>query len=76
MTQFFFGLCKKRLRENLYEWYLKNFPDGEKDVSSENLCIIGFNGNNKNKERKIIWVDKILKVLTFERAYQICSSDK
>jgi len=72
----FFGPCKKRLRENFYEWYLKNSPNGEKDVPSEDLYVIGLNGSNSRKERKIIWVGKILKILTFEKAYHICSSDK
>ena len=72
----FFGPCEKRLRENFYEWYLKSSPNGEKDVSSEDLYVIGLNGSNLRKERKIIWVGKILKILTFEKAYHICSSDK
>ena len=72
----FFGPCKKRLRENFYGWYLKSSPNGEKDVSSEDLYVIGLNGSNSRKERKIIWVGKILKILTFEKAYHICSSDK
>jgi len=72
----FFGPCKKRLRRNLYEWYLKNSPNGEKDVSSEDLYVIGLNGSNSRKERKITWVGKILKILTFEKAYHSCLSDK
>ncbi len=73
----FFGPCKRGLRKELYEQYLKNTPNGEVDVSSENLYLIGVNGiNETERRRKIIWAGKILKILTFERAYHICSSDK
>ncbi len=69
----FFGPCKKRFRRELYRMYLKN--SDEADVSSENLYIIGVNGNNPEKIRKIVWVGKIQKLFTFERAYHILSSD-
>ncbi|RLC74785.1 MAG: hypothetical protein DRI61_16035, partial [Chloroflexi bacterium] len=41
--------------------------NGEADVSSENLYVIGVNGSNAEKKRKIIWAGKVLKILTFER---------
>lgn len=72
----FFGPCKKRLRENFYEKYLKDSPNGEKDVSSEDLYVIGVNGSNQEKDRKIIWAGKVQKVLTFEKAYHSSSSDE
>ena len=45
-------------------------------MSSEDLYVIGLNGSNSRKERKIIWAGRILKILTFEKAYHIFSSDK
>lgn len=72
----FFGPCKKRLRENFYKWYLKKSSNGEADVSSENLYVIGVNGSNAEKKRKIIWAGRVLKILTFERAYHCFSLDR
>lgn len=72
----FFGPCKKHLRENLYKHYLKDNNEREADISSENIYIIGLNGSNSQKVRKIIWVGKIQKVLTFEKAYIKLSSNQ
>lgn len=72
----FFGPCKKRLRENFYKWYLRNSLNGEADVSSENLYVVGVNGSNAEKKRKIVWTGRVLKILTFERAYHCISLDK
>lgn len=65
----FFGSCKKPLRKHLYEKYVKEYPKDIRNVSSENLYIIGFNASNPNKTRKIVWVGKITKLFTYERAY-------
>ena len=69
----FFGPCKKPLREHLYERYLKNSDDGEAEIS-DGIYVVGVNAYNPQKIRNIVWVGKIVKVLTFERAYNVLSS--
>ena len=71
----FFGPCKKRLRENFYKQYLKKSLDDEIDITSENIYIIGLNGSNRKRKRKIVWIGKVLKILTFEKAYNTFSKD-
>jgi hypothetical protein len=71
----FFGPCKKRLREHFYKQYLKNSLDDEIDITSENIYIIGLNGSNRKRKRKIVWIGKVLKILTFEKAYNTFSKD-
>ncbi len=57
----FFGPCKKRLRQSLC--YLVN------SKLTQDLFLIGLNASNGKKERKIIWVGKIKKALTFSQAW-------
>jgi len=71
----FFGPCKKSLREKLYKEYLKNSNNGEANVLDD-IYVLGVNASNSKKIRKIIWVGRIVKVLTFERAYNVLSSKK
>jgi len=71
----FFGPCKKLMREKLYEQYLKDSKNGKADVLDD-IYVLGVNASNPKKIRKIIWVGRVLKVLTFERAYNILSSKK
>jgi len=72
----FFGPCKKHLRENFYRLYLSTLHDGEVDVSSEDLYVVGVNGSNVEKIRKIVWAGKVQRTLTFEKAYNTLSSDE
>ena len=72
----FFGPCMKSLRRGLYEGYLQNLDGGECDVSNEELYIVGFNGLNAKRIRKIVWVGKITKIMTFERAYNLMTSEE
>lgn len=71
----FFGPCKKRLRENFYESYLKNLHMGEVNAPEE-IYVVGVNASNPKKIRKIVWIGRVQKVLTFERAYNILSQKK
>jgi hypothetical protein len=68
----FFGCCKKRLRERLFELYLKAVPSGEIDLNDD-IYIIGLNASNALNIRKIVWVGKIKKLYTFEQAFHIFS---
>ncbi|MGV9206303.1 MAG: hypothetical protein ACOC44_20035 [Promethearchaeia archaeon] len=71
----FFGPCKKRLRKNFYKKYLKHSEEGEVNVK-EDLYLLGLNAYNPKKVRKIVWVGKIWKILTYEKANKIFSSNK
>ena len=55
----FFGPCKKHLREIFYKDYLKNALTGEVELQ-EDIYLIGMNGANNEKIRKIVWVPRIV----------------
>ena len=71
----FFGPCKKRLRDQFYENYLSTSDSGELSPP-EDIYLIGINASNAKKPRKIVWVGKVKKFLTFEKAYNIFSKTK
>jgi hypothetical protein len=60
----FFGPCKKRLREDLYNSYIKTSKSG-RIKPKQNIYIIGLNGSNSKKKRKIIWIGKIREIFFF-----------
>lgn len=62
----FFGPCKKRLRERLRNQYLKTSVDLRPE---EDIFIVGLNGSNSQKIRKIVWAGRINRLMTFETAY-------
>ena len=68
-NEIFFGPCKKRLRAYLRKEYLQEKE--EVNVYDMNLYIMGFNGGNCRKERKVVWLGKIVKLCTFKKAFQI-----
>lgn len=69
----YFGPCMIKLREKYFKECLKNSESGMEDLS-ELIYFIGLSGSKvpnakKNKVRKIVWVGKLLKALTFEGMY-------
>lgn len=64
--ELFFGPCKRLLRKNLKDKYLKTSSDL---FLEEDVFVIGFNGSNREKKRKIVWAGRITKLMTFETAY-------
>jgi hypothetical protein len=62
----FFGPCKKRIRELLRRRFL-----GE-SIShapvTEDLFIVGVNGSNQTRSRKIVWAGKLSEIMTFAEA--------
>jgi hypothetical protein len=62
----FFGPCKKRLREWLSHRYLNGVDDA---IPEDDIFVVGVNGNNKQRIRKILWAGWIARVMTFEAAY-------
>ena len=70
----FFGPCKKRLRDEVKRRYL---PDGAYNGHIEDdVYFIGLNASNEKKVRKIVWVGKLVEVMTFEYAYNSLSDQK
>ncbi len=68
-SNIFFGPCKKRLREELYKTYIKPNKLG-RIKPKQKIYIIGLNGSNSKKIRKIIWMGKIEELFTFEEIYK------
>ena len=62
----FFGPCKRDLRKKLKTRFLTD--KDTKNVSGFEIYLVGFNASNREKERRIVWIGKIIKVMTFERA--------
>lgn len=62
----FFGPCKKRLRERLRNQYLKTSAVLQPE---EDIFVIGLNGGNSQRVRKIVWAGRINRLMTFETAY-------
>lgn len=67
----FFGPCKKRLRERLRNEYLKQADELE---PQEDVFIVGVNGSNSQKVRKIVWVGHIRRLMTYETAFHTLST--
>jgi len=67
-TTIFFGPCKKLLREWLYSNYLTK-SDDYSFADHEDIFVVGANGSNPQRKRKIVWAGRITRVMTFEIAY-------
>jgi hypothetical protein len=66
-SEIFFGPCKKRLREYLKNEYLED--KNHLTLKKDNVIIIGVNGSNKYKKRKIVFVGRVNELMTFEQAF-------
>src|SRR5438874_630894 len=64
----FFGPCKTRIRECLRRRYLS--ADCSHYAVHEDIFIVGVNGSNDQKCRKIIWAGKLSEVMTFAEAWK------
>ncbi|MCX5828283.1 MAG: hypothetical protein NTV58_09835 [Deltaproteobacteria bacterium] len=64
----FFGPCKKRIRELLRKNYL--LPDKSHSNVDEDIFIVGVNGSNRMKIRKVVWAGRLSEVMTFAEAYK------
>jgi hypothetical protein len=67
-TVIFFGPCKKRLREALRAAYLA--PGIDSTEPGDDLYVVGVNGGNGERIRKVVWAGRIRRVMTFACAYQ------
>jgi len=66
-SEIFFGPCKRRLRASLRADYLRG--QAHRDMSSDDVFVVGLNGANAERLRKIIWVGKITSLMTFAHAW-------
>jgi hypothetical protein len=64
----FFGPCKKRIREALRARYLRADRD-QADVT-DSVYLVGVNGGNAARTRKIVWAGRLRRVFTFARAHE------
>lgn len=64
--EIFFGPCKKLLRRKLRDQYLETSDDVNPD---ESIFVVGVNGSNRERCRKIIWAGYITRLMTFEVAH-------
>lgn len=64
----FFGPCKCRIRERLRREYLNPHCSYNEVKTGDDLFIVGINGSNKDRKRRIIWVGKLFAVMTFAEA--------
>jgi len=63
--EIFFGPCKKRLRQDLRREFL---ADNKACKPTEDIYLIGFNGANAQRCRKIVWAGKVERLMTFAEA--------
>jgi hypothetical protein len=64
----FFGPCKKRMRERLRSQFLG--IDNSHATVIDQLFIVGVNGGNSQRVRKVVWWGRISEVMTF------CDADR
>ena len=70
----FFGPCKKSLREWMRNHYLSEST--ESTESADDVYVVGFNGSNSSRIRKILWIGKLTRVLTFSAAWHLTEHDR
>jgi len=70
----FFGPCKRRIRELLRRKFLRegvNYASATGDI-----FIVGVNGSNQIRSRKIVWAGRLLEVMTFAEADRRLRGDR
>lgn len=65
--EIFFGPCKRLLRKELRARYLGASDDVH---LKEDVFVVGVNGSNRERCRKIVWAGRITRLMTFEVAYR------
>lgn len=65
--EIFFGPCKKNLRSELRRQLLDGGAAAA--VPDSDIYLVGLNGTNDRRVRKIIWAGRIKKVMTFAEAW-------
>ena len=68
--QIFFGPCKKRIRERLRKQFLNaGISHKTVDGSTARVFVVGVNGGNPQRIRKVVWAGQLLEVMTFADAH-------
>ena len=62
----FFGPCKRDLRKKLAKD--SNIVIKKSEIPARDIYVMGFNGSNPDKIRKIVWIGKIKQIFTFDKA--------
>jgi hypothetical protein len=62
----FFGPCKRNLRKKLRARFL--IDSDAQNISDLEIHLMGFNASNPEKDRRIVWIGKAVRIMTFERA--------
>src|SRR5437868_11105850 len=66
----FFGPCKIRMRRQLrWEYLTEDCAYRTVTDDLDDLYIVGVNGSNKEKTRKVVWAGRLSAVMTFAEAY-------
>jgi hypothetical protein len=73
-AQIFFGPCKRKLRAMLRAEYLGD--EQRREVDEEDLFLVGLNGANPQRQRKIIWAGRITSLMTFAYAWQTLTGER
>ncbi|MBI4775886.1 MAG: hypothetical protein HY788_17220 [Deltaproteobacteria bacterium] len=71
--EIFFGPCKRSLRKAFRKQYLKTANDF---FLEEEVIIVGVNGSNRHRNRKIVWAGRVVRLMTFETAYEALHGSK
>ncbi len=66
--EIFFGPCAKLLRERMRTRYLAE-ATGSVELRDD-VYFVGFNASNESRICKIIWIGKLMKVMTFSHAWE------
>lgn len=66
--EIFFGPCAKLLRERMRACYLAE-ATGRADLRDD-VYFVGFNASNERRICKIIWIGRLMKVMTFSHAWE------
>ena len=65
--EIFFGPGNNALRERLRSRYLDDTT--ESAVPTDDVYVLGFSGANRSRTRKVVWIGKLTRVMTFAFAY-------
>ena len=70
----FFGPGKNALRERMRSRYLNDTT--ESAVPSDDVYVLGFSGGNRSRTRKVVWIGKLTRVMTFAFAYSYLNGSR
>lgn len=72
--EIFFGPCMKSLRERMRACYLTKATESAEP--RDDVYVVGFNGSNERKICKIVWIGRLMKVMTFAHAWKFLDGSR